>query len=233
MSRNDSGHNVTTVGPAGSAPGVGHVDINAAVVNTPVDRVRWGAVFAGIFAALSLLVVLFVLGSAVGLSSYDRGDSARNFAIGAGWWAAISALLSFAFGGWLAARTAAVRGEGSGVLNGAMVWAVAIPLSLLLFSNAMGSLVGAAGNAAGDVATGNASATEGRDLKLSNVPSDVSNKVQANAPDAEQVRKAAAKGAWGTLLSLLLGLGAAALGGFLGSRHTHRDDDRHRRLATA
>src|SRR3954447_15379623 len=103
------------------------VNVSATAV-TPTDRVRWGSIIAGLFAALSTLAVLTVLGIAVAGSAYDPGDSARAFGIGAGIWSAVSALIAFFIGGWLASRSAAVRSEGSGVLNGAMVWVVAIPL---------------------------------------------------------------------------------------------------------
>jgi hypothetical protein len=75
----------------------------------PVDRVRWGPILIGLFAALTALAVLSILGTAVGLSAYDAGDDARRFAVGAGVWGIISMLLAFGFGGWMAARSAALR----------------------------------------------------------------------------------------------------------------------------
>src|SRR5215213_1325787 len=91
----------------------------------PTDRIRWGPILAGTFAALTALVVLNTLGSAIGLSAYDPGeDNPRNFALGAGIWGIISMLISFAFGAWLTARSSAVRGAGNGLLNGFMVAAV-------------------------------------------------------------------------------------------------------------
>src|SRR5687768_350711 len=99
-------------------------DVDATVINRPTDRVRWAAVFAGLFAALTTLVVLSLLGLAIGFSSYNAGEPLQNFGIGAGIWGAISAVIAFAVGGWLAARTAALAGRGIGALNGAMVWIV-------------------------------------------------------------------------------------------------------------
>lgn len=37
----------------------------------PVDRVRWGPILAGTFAALTALAVLNTLGTAIGLSAWD------------------------------------------------------------------------------------------------------------------------------------------------------------------
>src|SRR4051812_15476716 len=78
----------------------------------PADRVRWGPILAGTFAALTTLAILTTLGAAVGLSTYDRGrDDPRNFAIATGVWGIISMVIAFALGGWMAARAAAIHGR--------------------------------------------------------------------------------------------------------------------------
>lgn len=218
--------------------GVTHTDVHSVQANvyTPTDRVRWGSVVAGLFAALSTLAVLSVLGLAVGLSSYDAGDRARTFGFGAGWWGAISALLAFAVGGWLAARTAAVRGNNNGMLQGAMVWMVAVPMLVYLVGSLLSSTLNAAGQVAG--ASANVAATASNNPDVANqasarLPSadevkakaqETADRVRANAtPEkVEQVTHDAAKGAWGTLVSLILGLGAAAGGGLLGARDLRR-----------
>jgi hypothetical protein len=202
-------------------------------VVTPVDRIRWGPILAGLFASLTTLVVLGVLGLAVGLTSYDAGDALSNFGLGAGIWSAISTILAFLVGGWLAARTAATRGRNNGVLNGAMVWVVAIPLMLYLLSSGLGSLLNTAGNVA---ATGAAAMAPAAAEAVDNAAApaaqataqDVGAAAQATvAAVGEQVTperiedatETASSAAWGTLIALLLGLGAAALGGLLGARH--------------
>ncbi|HEX8324998.1 MAG TPA: hypothetical protein VF595_13925 [Tepidisphaeraceae bacterium] len=126
--------------------------------SSTVDRVRWGPIVAGLFVAMSTLVVLNVLGAAVGLSSADRTDSASNFGIAAGIWGAISALIAFFIGGLIAARTAAAPQRGmdreghtqndNGLLQGVMVWAVAIPLVTYLVASLASSAISTAGSAA-------------------------------------------------------------------------------------
>jgi hypothetical protein len=212
-------------------------------VATPTDRVRWGPIIAGLFAALSTLAVLSVLGLAIGASAFEPGDSASSFGIGAGIWGAISALLAFGVGGWTAARTAALGGRVNGLLNGTMVWVVAIPLLLYLLSSGIGSLLGTAGRAASTAAQVAAPAAGQAANKAANNPA-LQATVQAGAQNAQAAVQATAqavqqqlanpanqaaaadavkKGAWGTLASLLLGLAAAALGGSLGAR---KHDDR-------
>ena len=215
------------------------VNVTTAVA-TPTDRVRWGPIIAGLFAALSTLAVLAVLGVAVAGSTYDPGDSARAFGIGAGVWSAISALIAFFIGGWLAARSAAVRSEGSGVLNGAMVWVVAIPLMLYMIMGGIGSVLR---TAAPTAAAGANAAAQQPDMQ--DQAQTASARIQATTQQVtEQIKqpenqRAAARGtaktAWGTLVSLLLGLAAAAFGGWVGSgmkydrtRFTDRDRDLER-----
>lgn len=199
--------------------GPGNVNVSA-WASSPVDRVRWGAIIAGIFAALSLLVVLFVLGTAIGLSAYDPGDQPRSFAIGAGWWAAISALIAFAFGGWLAARTAAVRGSGNGLLNGAMVWAVTIPLSIMLFTSGITSMLGTAANVGSNVAANpqisSQAQQQGQQLDARQAAEQL--QAQATPENLQRASERGSKAAWGTLASLLLGLVAASVGGYIGAR---------------
>jgi hypothetical protein len=43
----------------------------------PTDRVRWGPILAGTFAALTALAVLSTLGTAIGLSAYDPARTIR------------------------------------------------------------------------------------------------------------------------------------------------------------
>lgn len=211
------------------------VNITAVATSTPPDRVRWGPIVAGLFAAMSTLVLLAVLGVAVAGSSYDPGDNARAFGIGAGVWSAISALIAFFVGGWLAARSAAVRGSANGVLNGTMVWVVTIPLLLWMVAGGIGSLFRASTEVATSAASGAAArATEDdartASARIESAARDVANRVQnPTTQDQQQTRDAArttAKSAWGTLVSLILGLAAAAFGGWAGARHTEYDEAR-------
>jgi hypothetical protein len=219
---------------AGGAP---RYDVDMSVV-TPTDRVRWGSILAGLFAALSTLALMGILGIALGATAFNPGDTARSFGIGAGIWGALSALLAFLVGGWTAARTAAVRGRSNGLLNGSMVWVVAIPLLLYLLTSGIGSLLGAAGRTAATAAqvaapaAGQAANDPAAQATAAAAAATAGSAIQATAQAVQQAaqdpanQEAAARavrtGAWGTLGSLLLGLGASALGGALGAR---RDDD--------
>jgi hypothetical protein len=232
MSSNPS-FNPTTGGTSGSAP---DLNINTAVV-TPVDRVRWPAIIAGLFAALSALFLLSILGIAIGLSTYDAGDDARRFGIGAGIWGIISMIIAFFFGGWLAARSASLRGERTGLMNGALVWAVAIPLLGWVLAGGAARMTQTAASVADNDTRQRVNDQVDRVVKASTgnpgenqqttSQQNGSQSAQQNAQqNREQAAKEGSKAAWGTLVSMLLGLVAAAVGGWTGARD--RGDFRNR-----
>lgn len=212
----------------------------------PTDLVRWGPVIAGLFAALATLITLTVLGLAIGLSSFDANAPLGNFGIGAGIWGALSALIAFGLGGWLAGRTAAFNGTTSGILNGAMVWFVTIPLLIYLLGSGVSALVHTAGSVAGTAVQAGAAAagaaannpavqaTAGAAASNPALQSTAQGAVQAVQATAQAVAgqvtpdrvenavNNVAPAAWGTLLSLGLAAAAAIGGGALGAKP--RDD---------
>jgi hypothetical protein len=196
------------------------------------DRVRWGPILAGTFAALTALAVLSTLGTAIGLSAYDPGqDDPRNFARAGGIWGVLSLILAFAFGGWLTARAAAVKGRGNGMLNGFMVAGFGIPLMLFM----LGSLASSVGQSAAQVADDaqqqartsqsdsgsamTASATIGGNGGNN---ASVGGNPTAQLPNSEDARRAGSRAAWGTLFGLILAIAAASAAGAVGARE-HRD----------
>ena len=194
---------------------------------------------AGIFATFSSLAVLNLLGVAIGLSSVDADDRPSSFGIGAGIWGIVSALAAFFIGGWVAAWSGREGGERHGILQGVMVWAVAIPLSLYLAATVAGAATRAVGSAmqtGSNLANAAAQDPQAREQarSLTTQASDeaTSDRLQqardSITPDrVEDAAGTAAKTAWGLLAATLLGLGAAAAGGFVGGKSN--DDDFNRR----
>lgn len=197
-------------------------------IQKPHDRVRWGPILAGLVSTLATFMILSLLGVAVGLTAAtgDPNGGARaaanvanNYGTGAAIWAAISALLSFFIGGFVAARTSAVRGRGTGWTNGALVWAVTLPLLLWLASNGASGFLNAIGFNLGDFFNTVNPSNPASPVNPSNPSSPVNNPgaVQATAENARN-------SVWGTLIALLLGLAAAGLGGLLGGRGSEDND---------
>jgi hypothetical protein len=200
--------NLTTGTPA-------NVDITAVSVGSAgSERIRWGAIVAGLFASLSTLVLLSVLGVAIGLTAMDTTDPAGGWGIGASIWGAISMIVAFIVGGWIAGRWGPPFGRTNlAVLHGAMVWAVAIPLSLFIMGN-VGGMFAQAAMAGGQHA---------RIDPLTDAARQAGARIGAEADGTTTMQRTQATGAgaaWGTLIALLLGLGAAALGGYLGAANT-------------
>ena len=196
------------------------------------DRVHWGPIWAGLLTALTSLLLLSLLGLATGLTTVNAGvaaaqggppaETGRNAAI----WGAISGILSFLLGGFVAGRTAAVFNRGWGALNGAMVFLLGVPLILWLAGQGLGTVLGTLGTFAGglNVQPGEA---QGAAQNAANQASQAAQNVQPVdvARTAERVRNAA----WGALAGSVLGLGSSALGGYLGTRRRVAMDRASRR----
>jgi len=185
------------------------------------DRVHWGPVVAGLLTALTTLLLLSLLGLAVGLTTVNAGtaaaqggpppDAGRNSAL----WAGLSGLIAFLLGGFVAARTAAIFNRNWGALNGALVFLLAVPLILWLAGSGLGAVLGTLGNLSGALAT-NPNATQ--------AAQGVAGQAQAAAQSIQPVEiaraaESARNTAWGALVASLVALGASAAGGYFGTRH--------------
>ena len=183
------------------------------VMTLPTDRVRWGPIWAGLLSAFFTLLVLSLLGLAIGASTVNAGQAAQgsvtpNAGQYSAIWAGVSAIIAFLIGGYVAGRTAAVHERGWAALNGGLVFLLALPLLLWLASQGLGAIIGNAGHIAG-----------GLGINLGQVGGAATGAARTITPaQAQQAADTAKTTAWGTLIGLLLGYGAAVLGGILGVR---------------
>ena len=174
------------------------------------DRVRFGPVVAGLLTALTALLLLGLLGVAIGLTAVNAGDAAARGDAGEGTglfsalWGALTGLVAFGLGGYVAGRTAAVFDRRWGALNGALVFMLGVPLTLWLAGQGLGFAAGALGDFVGalNVSPGLAQGAA----------------AQVRPVDVARAAEGARNAAWGTLLGAALGLVASALGGWLGTR---------------
>ncbi len=167
------------------------------------NRVQFGLIIAGVLTAITTMLILTVLGLAIGASTLEPRDVGESLGIGAAIWGIISALIAFLLGGWVAAKTAAVAGSGSGLINGLMVGAATIALLLWLTGNGLGGLLGSLGTNVGDITN----FAQQQDLDPA-----------ARLESFNNLRDSA----WGTLAGLLFPLVASGIGGLLG--HNKRED---------
>lgn len=203
-------------------------DVRTGANMMPVrNRVQWGPILAGVLTALATLLVLAVLGLAIGSSAYEPGVDASDWGTGAGIWGGLSLIVALFLGGWVAAKTAAVDGQFAGLMNGLMAGIGALLLLLWLTTTGVTNLFGFLGNNIADIASVAAETTTltGTDANAAQdqgqqAVQDAQAVVQGAAGDETTYDRVAA-GAWGTLLALILAIGAAALGGLLGFNKRH------------
>ena len=187
------------------------------------DRIRWGPILAGLVTTLASMLVLTVLGLALGLSVFEPTSDGSDVGVAAAIWSALSALASFFLGGWVAGKTAAVHGDDNALLNGFMVGATALALILWLTSTGVGNLLGGLGANISDIARIGADQVSNADIGAA---------TESAGTAAVAAYDEARNSAWGTLAGLLLSLGAATVGGMVGhkARHSHNAYERdHRR----
>ena len=113
-----------------------------------LNKVSWGAIFAGVVVALVTQVLLSMLGVGVGIATLDpaTGDNpaASTFSIGAGIWYVLTGIIAAYVGGYIAARMSGKTVATTGALHGLTTWAFTTLLVLYLLTSAVGSLVGGA-----------------------------------------------------------------------------------------
>ena len=111
-----------------------------------INRVSWGAIFAGVVVGLVVQVLLTMLGLGIGVATLDpmTGDSptASTFSIASGIWYVISGIIAAFAGGYIAARMSGKTVATTGALHGLTTWAFSTLLILYLLSTAAGSIVG-------------------------------------------------------------------------------------------
>lgn len=110
-------------------------------------KVSWGGIWGGVLVAIGLLLLLSVLGVAVGVSAVDPGDTqAESVSAGIGIWGSLSLLISLFVGGMVATRIGAIFDRTTGFFEGALVWAVSVLLMIYLATTGMGMLASGAFN---------------------------------------------------------------------------------------
>ncbi|MFT4038249.1 MAG: hypothetical protein QM692_08735 [Thermomicrobiales bacterium] len=207
-------------------------------LNEPLrrDAVRWGPILAGVVTGFAVLLFMAVLGLALGLSALGSDSNPRGWGTAAGIWGAVSALLAFFFGGWMAGRGSAPGPERSGLLNGFVTGAATLLLILWMATTAVtGTLGFFAGTVTGLASSAAPVAMQAVDQAPAQEVDQAADEAQATVTQAgEQVQEAlpdspqqaaaeataaagnAAPGAWGTALAVLLAIAAAVFGGHLG-----------------
>lgn len=165
--------------------GVAHDGDDVLVEHTGF-RLSWGAIFAGFIAATMVHVTLSLVGVAVGFSTWDFGDPARDLGFGVGIWLIISALVAYYVGGLTTGRLAGILTRGDGALHGLLMWGLSMLVNLWLLGSGAGMILGGAfgviertvaataGGLAGAVGQAGTAAVQGAgNLDMNNVQAEI------------------------------------------------------------
>jgi hypothetical protein len=110
-------------------------------------KVSWGGIWGGVLVAIGLLLLLSVLGIAIGVTAVDPGETqADTVGAGIGVWGGVSLLIALFVGGMVSTRIGAIFDRTTGFFEGALVWAVSVLLMIYLATTGVSVLASGAFN---------------------------------------------------------------------------------------
>jgi ABC-type transport system involved in multi-copper enzyme maturation permease subunit len=189
------------------------------------SRISWGAVFAGLFTALAVSVLLSVLGTALGLTWSEHTSRGDYVSSGAAIWAAITGLVALFAGGLVTSMFTAGENKAEAVLYGIVLWGLMFAaVAGITFAGtrlAVGTFLGTA-----NVAANVNNADWERIARDAGVAQEQINQMRPRMPAVGDVRATidenvnrqnAARAAWWSLLGTVLSMLAAVGGTLAGS----------------
>jgi hypothetical protein len=163
-----------------------------------VNRVSWGAIFAGVVVGLVVQVLLTMLGVGIGVATLEPGagdnPAVSTFSIATGIWYVLSGIIAAFAGGYIAARMSGKTVATTGALHGLTSWAFTTLLVLYLLSTAVGGIVGGAFNGITSAVGGlgqTVAETAAPIIAESNPLDAIENQVRASGNDPEALNAAA------------------------------------------
>lgn len=117
--------------------------------SVPRKGISWRAILAGVVSILSVMLLLNLIGLAVGFGSIEPTEESNPLSgLGTGaliWWI-VSCLIALFIGGYVAARVGVSFSNKSGIIQGIMTWALYTFISAWLLTSAVGSIISGVGN---------------------------------------------------------------------------------------
>lgn len=113
-----------------------------------INKISWGAVFAGVVLALAAQFLLNLLGLGIGAAVLDPATSdnpaASTFSIVGGLWFVVAGIIASFMGAYVASRLSGRPSQSTGGFHGITSWAVTTLVVLYLLTTSVGALVGGA-----------------------------------------------------------------------------------------
>ncbi len=124
-----------------------------------LNRVSWGAILAGVVAALVMQILLNILGLGIGAASLDAANTADNpsasgISMTAGIWWIASAIIAAFVGGIVSGRLCGAGSANTARWHGFVTWATATLVVFVLLTSAVGNIVGGTFSALGSTIGG-------------------------------------------------------------------------------
>lgn len=115
---------------------------------TAIDKISWGAVFAGVVIALATQFLLNLLGVGIGAAVLDPATAdnptASSLSIIGGLWFVVAGIVASFIGAYVASRLSGRPNETTGGFHGITSWGVTTLVVLYLLTTSVGALVGGA-----------------------------------------------------------------------------------------
>ena len=191
------------------------------------SRVSWAAILAGAVMALAIMLVMGLLGTAIGLTSSDSVDR-ETLGIGAAVWAVVTMLIAWFVGGFITSQCVVGETKTESAVHGIIMWGAA--LAMLLWLAASGINFGVSTTM--DVANVSANTDDAqwqRMARAAGVSEEQLDEWSAAAADpqnqaaaAEETQEAATHATWWTLAGTVLSMIAAIAGAIVGAGPTFR-----------
>lgn len=145
----------------------------------PKKAISWRAVFGGLVTVFAIMLVLNLIGIAIGFSTIEpteEGDSFSGLGTGAVIWWILTNLIAIFAGAFVAARAGVSFSDKGGIIQGFLTWALYCVVSYLLVASAIGSVISGVGNmvmktasATGEALFNKNSQNNGQGIQLGNI----------------------------------------------------------------
>jgi len=112
--------------------------------NAVIGYVSWGAIFAGVVAALGVASLLNLLGVGLELVGFSTdSQTLKNLSIATIFWLAFNSIVSMFVGGWVAGLLAGkLENRVENLLHGFLMWSITMMLTFWLATTAVGYSLG-------------------------------------------------------------------------------------------
>lgn len=115
----------------------------------PKKSISWRAIFGGIVTVFAILLVLNLIGIAIGFSTIEpteEENALSGIGIGAVIWWIVSNLIAIFIGARVASRAGVSFTDKGGIMQGFLTWALYCLLSYFFITSALGKIISGVGN---------------------------------------------------------------------------------------